>query len=145
MLYLASDHAGYRLKEYLKKVLAKKKIRFTDLGTDSEAKVDYPDYAKMVSLKVAFHPRNKGILMCGTGIGMCIAANKIKGIRAAMVFDEYSARMSREHNDVNIICLRGRNFSKAKAAKLALLWLKTNFSNGKRHIRRLRKISAMER
>ena len=140
MLYLGADHGGYKLKEFLKKHFDKKKVKYKDLGTYSEESVDYPDYAQKVGKKVAKDKNSKGILFCGTGIGMCIAANKVKGIRAAVVYDKYSAEMSREHNDANVLCLRGRKVNFKTQAKLTDLWLKTKFSNEPRHIRRVKKL-----
>lgn len=139
MIYIASDHAGYELKEYLKKYFDREKIEYKDLGTNSKEKVDYPDYAKKVALKVK-KSKQKGILICGTGTGMCIAANRIKGIRAALIYDEYSAKKSRQDNDANIACLRGRKFSKEKAKYIVNVWLKTNFSNKIRYKRRIKKL-----
>ena len=139
MIYIGSDHAGYQLKEFLKKHLDKRKIKYKDLGTYSEEPVDYPDIAYKVAKKVA-NEKAKGILICGTGIGMCIAANKVKGIRAAVAYDAYSAKMSREHNDANVLCLRGRNINMKKQAKLVNIWLKTEFSGNKRHKRRIAKL-----
>ena len=140
MLYLGADHGGYRLKEFLKKHFDKKRIKYADLGTYSEESVDYPDYAYKVTRKVAKEKNSKGILVCGSGIGMCIAANKIRGIRAAVVYDKYSAIMSREHNDANVLCLRGRGVNFKKQTKLADIWLKTKFSNEPRHKRRIAKL-----
>lgn len=140
MIYLGSDHAGYKLKEFLKKHLDRKKVKYKDLGTYSEESVDYPDYAYKVGRKVAKEKGAKGILVCGTGVGMCIAANKVKGVRAAVVYDKYSAVMSREHNDANILCLRGRGVDFKKQTKLTDMWLSTKFSGEKRHIRRINKI-----
>jgi ribose 5-phosphate isomerase B len=107
---IASDHAGLRLKERVKRYLKRKKIEYEDLGTDSFTSVDYPDYALKVAEKVVKNKNTRGILVCGTGTGMTIAANKVKGIRAVAAYDAYSAKMSRIDNDTNILGLRGRFF-----------------------------------
>ncbi|MDP1695854.1 MAG: ribose-5-phosphate isomerase [archaeon] len=144
-VYLGSDHAGFAVKEKLKKFLDKKKINYEDLGASSyEKKDDYPKFAFEVGEKVAKDKESRGILVCGSGAGMTIAANKVRGVRAVAAYDEYSARMSREHNDTNILGLRGRNFPFDKIKKIVSIWLKTKFSKGKRHIRRIKKISHYE-
>ena len=140
LIYLGADHAGYSLKEKIKKVLLRKKIPFRDLGTDSLESVDYPDYGKKVARAVVKNKGSKGILVCGTGTGMVIAANRIKGARAVVAYDNYSAKMSRLDNDSNILCLRGRQFSADKAKKIINVWLKTKFSQKLRHKRRVRKL-----
>ncbi len=142
---LASDHAGLRLKEKVKKYLARKKIEYEDLGTESFTSVDYPDYALKVSEKVAKNKNTRGILVCGTGTGMTIVANKVKGIRAVAAYDAYSAKMSRIDNDTNILGLRGRFFSLEKIKKIITVWLDTPFSGEKRHKRRIKKIGDYER
>lgn len=144
-LIIGADHAGFALKEKIKKHLSKKKIDFVDAGTYSEGPVDYPDIAKKVALAVRKDKNSKGILICGTGEGMAVAANKIKGILADLVYDSYVARMSREHGNANIICLRGRKFSHKKSIRLLDIWLSTKFSGAKRHARRLNKIKKLER
>jgi len=140
MIYIGSDHAGYRLKEFLRKYFDKKKIRYKDFGTYSEEPVDYPDYAFKVAKAVAEDKKSKGILICGTGTGMCIAANRVKGIRAAVVYDEFSAKMSRHDNDANVLCLRGRKVNFNFQKKLVDIWLKTKFSKEERHKRRITKL-----
>jgi len=140
MIYIGSDHAGYRLKEFLRKYFDKKKIRYKDFGTYSEEPVDYPDYAFKVAKAVAEDKKSKGILICGTGTGMCIAANRVKGIRAAVVYDEFSAKMSRHDNDANVLCLRGRKVNFNFQKKLVDIWLKTKFSKEERHKRRIAKL-----
>lgn len=142
---IASDHAGYNTKEKIKIYLKKKSINFKDLGTDSTSSVDYPDFAFKVAQKVVRNRNNRGILICGTGTGMVIAANKVKGIRAVAAFDAYSAKMSRIDNDTNVLGLRGRYFPYPKIQKIISVWLATPFSGEKRHRRRLKKISAYER
>ena len=141
VVYLGADHAGFKLKEKIKKYFDKMGITYWDLGGKGEEGDDYPDYAFKVAEKVVKDKNSKGILICGTGTGMVIAANKIKGVRAAAAYDEYSARMAREHNDANILCLRGRHFSNEKNLKLVKIWLNAKFSGAKRHIRRIRKIT----
>jgi ribose 5-phosphate isomerase B len=141
---LASDHAGLRLKEKVKKYLARKKIEYEDLGTKSFKSVDYPDYALKVAEKVAKNKNTRGILVCGTGTGMTIAANKVKGIRAVAAYDAYSAKMSRIDNDTNVLGLRGRFFPFEKIKKIITVWLDTPFSGEKRHKRRIKKIRDYE-
>ena len=141
---LASDHAGLRLKEKVKKYLARKKIEYEDLGTESFTSVDYPDYALKVAEKVAKNKNTRGILICGTGTGMTIAANKVKGIRAVAAYDAYSAKMSRTDNDTNVLGLRGRFFPLEKMKKIITVWLDTPFSGKKRHKRRIKKIRDYE-
>ncbi len=141
---LASDHAGLRLKEKVKKYLARKKIEYEDLGTESFKSVDYPDYAIKVAEKVAKNKNTRGILVCGTGTGMTIAANKVKGIRAVAAYDAYSAKMSRIDNDTNVLGLRGRFFPFEKIKKIITVWLDTPFSGEKRHKRRIKKIRDYE-
>ncbi len=144
-LFLGSDHAGYKLKEEIKTFLDKKKIPYEDLGTNSPQKCDYPLYAKKVANKVIKDKtkKSKGILICGTGTGMCMAANKIKGVRAANIYDSYTAQMSRKHNNANIACLRARKFSPAKTLKLIQLWLKTPFSQKSRHKKRIKMLNQL--
>lgn len=141
-IILGSDHAGYRLKEKIKKLLLKKGYVAVDVGAYSSKPVDYADYAKKAAKKVkAGRNRDaKGILVCGSGTGMAIAANRVKGIRAVAAYDAYSAKMSRQDNNSNILCLRGRNFSGKKAVSITDIWLKTRFSNKKRHRRRIKKL-----
>lgn len=144
-VFIASDHAGFRLKEKIKKYLERKKIWYQDMGTDSLNSVDYPDYALKVAEEVAKDRNRRGILICGTGTGMTIAANKVKGIRAAAAYDPYSAKMSRVDNDTNVLGLRGRFFPLKKIKKIINIWLNTPFSGEERHKRRLRKIADYER
>jgi ribose 5-phosphate isomerase B len=141
---LASDHAGFRLKEKVKAYLKRKKIEFEDLGTDSPKSVDYPDFAIKAAKKVAKNKDYRGILICGTGTGMVIAANKARGIRAVAAYDAYSAKMSRVDNDANVLGLRGRFFPFEKIEKIISIWLKTPFSNEPRHKKRLKKIAQYE-
>ena len=142
---IASDHAGFKIKEKLKLFLKKLNIEYKDLGPFSFKKEDdYPDYAFKVANEVVKN-NSLGILLCGSGSGMSIAANKIKGVRAAQIYDSYSARASRADNNANIACLRSRNFSFEKIKQLTKIWLNTEFSKEKRHIRRLNKIHNFEK
>jgi len=142
---IGSDHAGFKLKEKIKKYLKMKKIEYIDLGTDSLESVDYPDYALEVAKQVARSKDRRGILVCGTGTGMTIAANKVKRIRAVAAYDVYSAKMSRVDNDANVLGLRGRFFPYEKVKKILNVWLTTPFSDRPRHKRRIKKISDYER
>jgi len=142
-IILGADHAGFQTKEKLKKWFDKQKIEYEDLGAKKlDKKDDYPDYAKKVSKRVAKDKDSKGILICGSGFGMAIAANKVKGIRAVPAYDHYTAIMSRKDNNTNVLCLRGRRFSFKKNQKIVSAWLKTSFLGG-RHLRRVKKISSM--
>ncbi|MBI2450478.1 MAG: ribose 5-phosphate isomerase B [Candidatus Nealsonbacteria bacterium] len=143
-IYLGADHAGFKLKERIKKYLGLKGIVYEDLGTHSLESVDYPDYAIGVAKKVAKKNNARGILICGTGTGMAIAANKVKGIRAVAAYDRYSAKMSRLHNNANILALRGRFFPFEKIKKIVSVWLATPFSQKARHKRRINKIKQFE-
>jgi len=144
-IYIGSDHAGFELKEKIKKYLKERRLRFEDLGTYSSESVDYPDYAFSVAKKVAREKNSKGILICGTGTGMVIAANKVKGVRAVAAYDKYSAEMSRLHNDANVLALRGRFFLFKKIKEIVSVWLTTRFSKKARHKRRINKISQFEK
>lgn len=137
-LYIGSDHAGYVMKEKVKTYLSKKGVVFEDVGTYDQNAVDYPVFAKKVAKKVAKENNAKGILICGTGTGMVIAANRIKGVRACVCYDEYSAMKSREDNNANVLCLRGRQFSFSKVQKILDLWLATSFSRKTRHMKRIK-------
>lgn len=140
-IYIANDHAGFKAKEELKKFLLGEKSGFQieDLGTNSEESVDYPDYAKKVALKVAKDKGSFGILICGTGIGMSIAANKVKGIKAALCHNEFTAKMSRNHNDANILCMGARILSIEEMKKIANTFLNEKFEAG-RHENRVKKL-----
>lgn len=144
-IYIGADHVGFQLKEKIKKYLDKSKINYEDLGGYGEKDDDYPDFAFKVAKSVAKNKNSRGILICGTGTGMVIAANKIKGIRAAVAYDSYSAKMAKSHNNANVLCLRGRNFPDNKNLKLVKIWLKEKFDEKARHKRRLRKISSFEK
>ncbi|MCL1882048.1 MAG: ribose 5-phosphate isomerase B [Oscillospiraceae bacterium] len=143
MVIIGSDHGGYVTKEFLKKYFDKNKIPFADVGCDGSA-VDYPDIAEAVCQKVLKSPENCGIIVCGTGIGVSIAANKIDGIRAALCSDYYSAKLTRLHNDSNVLCIGGRTIGEEVALELAKVWLETDFSGDARHIARVKKITELE-
>lgn len=142
-IILGSDHGGRRLKDEIKDLLRSMGIEVEDVGCHTDDSCDYPDYALPVAKKVAAGEFDLGILVCGTGIGMSIAANKVKGIRCAVVSDEFSARMSREHNDANILALGERVVGADLAKSIVKTWVSSEFA-GDRHRRRLRKIQEIE-
>ncbi|EOD01759.1 ribose 5-phosphate isomerase B [Caldisalinibacter kiritimatiensis] len=141
---LGSDHGGYELKEYIKEHLENKGIDFVDYGTGSTESVDYPEYGYKVAKAVKDGECDRGIICCGTGIGISISANKVPGIRCALCSDSYSARMSREHNNANVLALGGRVVGKDLAFEIVDTWLKAEFQGG-RHERRVNKISDIEK
>ena len=141
---LGADHAGWELKEALKSWLMEGGYQVLDFGTHSPDSVDYPDYAQQVGESVAVGKVDRGVLVCGTGIGMAMAANKVPGIRAALCGDLYTARMSREHNDANVLVLGGRLMGADMAADILHAWLATDFAGG-RHARRVDKMADIER
>lgn len=143
MIALGADHGGYMLKDSIKRYLEILGIACKDFGTHSEASVDYPQYAAAVARSIVSGECEKGILCCGTGIGISIAANKIHGIRAAVVGDCFSARAAKEHNDANIICLGGRVTGEGLALAIVGAWLNAQFQGG-RHQTRIDQISALE-
>ncbi len=143
-ILLGADHGGFRLKEAVRKWLESKGYLVEDNGCFSAERCDYPDYAVKVAREVASTKNALGILFCGTGIGMSIAANKIKGIRAALIHNEYSARMAKEHNNANIICLGGRVLNETQAIDSINAFLNAEFQQG-RHSRRLKKITDLEK
>lgn len=136
---IASDHAGFNLKEELIVFLKDQGYEITDLGPFDDQSVDYPVYAKKLTAELIAHPEQKGILICGTGIGMNIAANRTKGIRAALCYSEETAKLSREHNNANVLCLGARTIDTELAKKITSIWLSTEFSGG-RHETRLKMI-----
>lgn len=142
-IIIGSDHGGYNLKQKIKEVFSGKGYEFEDVGTYSTESCDYPVYAEKLAQKV-IETNGRGILICGTGIGMTIAANKFKGIRAALCGDTFSARMTREHNDSNVLCLGERVTGQDLALDIVNIWLETPFSNGERHINRLNLIKDIE-
>ncbi|HMM20869.1 MAG TPA: ribose 5-phosphate isomerase B [Selenomonadales bacterium] len=141
---IGSDHGGFRLKEDIKQYLQEQGINFTDFGTCSTDSVDYPDVSREVAQAVADGKCDRGIIICGTGIGVSIAANKIRGIRAALCHDVYSAQMSREHNDANILTMGERVIGMGLARAIVEKWLATEFAGG-RHSRRVCMIADLER
>ena len=138
-IFISSDHAGYKLKELIKLQLDKKKITYSDLGPHNNSRVDYPDYAHKVAKKVRTSNNYVGILVCGSGTGMNITANKYKNIRAAQCFNLKSTKLSRLHNDANIITLGSRLLTKKNALNCVSIFLSTKF-NGGRHTKRIKKI-----
>jgi len=142
VIAIGCDHGGFALKQEIVKHLTKKGIDFEDFGCFSEASCDYTDYGKAVAEAVAAGKYEKGILICGTGIGISITANKIKGIRCALCSDCFSAEATREHNDANILALGGRVVGVGLALKIVDTFLNTPFSNEERHIRRISKIES---
>ena len=138
-LSIASDHAGFDLKEKIKKNLIKKKITVVDLGPKTDDSVDYPDFAKKVARNVASKKSKIGILVCGSGTGMAMSANKIKKIRAAVCYNKASTSLSRKHNNANIIALGSRLTKNSTALKLVNIFLSTKFEGG-RHLRRVKKV-----
>ena len=136
---LSSDHAGFNLKEKIKNYLLKKRVKVIDLGPKNSNSVDYPDYAKKVARNIVSKKSNIGILVCGSGTGMAISANKMKKIRAAVCYNVASTRLSRMHNNANIMALGSRLTNKQNALKLVSLFLSTKFEGG-RHLRRVKKI-----
>lgn len=143
MIYLGADHAGFILKEEAKRILQEAGYQYEDLGNfELDKQDDYPDFALAVVNKM--ESNDKGILICGSGAGMCITANKIKGIRAVNCVDEFMAQQSRQHNNANVLCLGGQIVDPEKAEKIIKIWLITEFSQEERHIRRINKIKEIE-
>jgi len=140
---LGSDHAGWELKEELKKFLSKEKTDYKDFGPYNEESCDYPDYTEKVCEAVLSGKFDRGVLICGTGIGMTIAANKIKGIYAAQCGDTYSAEMSRKHNNSNVLVMPGRLIGKTLGTEILKIWMNTEYEGG-RHDKRLNKIKDIE-
>lgn len=140
---IASDHAGWRVKEKIKKYLVKLKHRIKDFGTNTEGSVDYPDFGIKVARAVAGGKFRFGILICGSGLGMCIVANKVKGIRAVNCYDKTTAELSRRHNDANILCLGARLLDMKQIKGIIKVWLSTPFEGG-RHQKRIDKIEELD-
>ena len=140
-LLIASDHGGLALKNQLVQYLTQTRptLQVTDLGTHDDQSVDYPKYAHLVANAVSVNPQKRGILVCGTGIGMSIAANRYAGVRAALVCDKFTAEMAKAHNNANVICLGGRTLSQEQAKAIVDAWIDTQFEGG-RHERRLSQI-----
>ncbi len=140
---IGCDHAGFALKEIVKEFLTTMNIEVLDCGTNSEASVDYPDIAGLVARKVASGERGRGILICGTGLGMSMAANRLAGVRAALCNDLFSAIMSRRHNNANILVMGGRVIGPELAKEIVRAWMETPFEGG-RHQHRIDKLDSME-
>lgn len=143
MIAIGCDHGGYRLKEQIKEFLDKKGKEYHDFGCYSEESVDYPVYAEKVAKAIVKGEADSGILVCTTGLGISIAANKVKGIRAAVCTNEYCTEMTRRHNNANILCLGGAVVSEEEALKITEIFLNTDFEGGK-HLRRVNQIAQME-
>ena len=140
---VGADHAGWGRKESLKGVLEERGLEIVDVGTDGEASVDYPDFAFEVGRRVAAGEAGLGLLVCGSGIGMSISANKVNGVRAALCHDDVTAEMSRRHNDANVLCLPADLLGRRLIENIVHIWLDTEFEGG-RHARRVGKITAIE-
>jgi RpiB/LacA/LacB family sugar-phosphate isomerase len=141
---IGSDHAGFELKIKIKEHLLKKGHEYTDVGTHDAASCDYPDSAVAACKKVSSGEADLGILICGTGIGMAMSANKVRGIRAANCFDPYCARLARDHNNANVLTLGGRILGPDLATEIVDAFIATGFSSGPRHLRRVEKIMSLE-
>lgn len=141
---IGADHAGFLLKEIFIRLLKEDGHDVLDLGTFSADPVDYPDFALAVGLAVQDGSADRGILLCGSGAGVAVAANKMKGIRAAVCHDSYTAHQSVEHDDVNVLCIGPRVIGESLAVELARLWLNARFTGEERHVRRLRKVDQIE-
>ena len=141
---IGADHAGFKLKEDLAKLLATQGYAILDMGTHSEAPVDYPDYAAAVGRAVRDGRADRGVLVCGSGAGAAIVANKIKGVRAALAHDTYTAHQAVEHDDANIIVVGSRVVGQALAEELTTTFLLARFTGEERHVRRLNKVKALE-
>ena len=140
---IGSDHRGFEAKQQIKSIISQLGHDCLDVGSDNNTPTDYPDLAYLAAIAVSKGNADRAILACGTGIGMCIAANKIKGVRAALCHDELSAQISRHHNDANVLCLSGDLLGEVLLRKIVEIWLKTDFRDG-RHQRRVNKITAIE-
>jgi ribose 5-phosphate isomerase B len=141
---IASDHGGLNIREEIKQLMDEIGIQYDDFGCECDTSVDYPDYALPVAQKVANGEYDRGILICGTGIGMSIAANKVNGIRCALVHDVFSAKATRQHNDSNMLAMGERVIGPGLAREIAMVWLETEFEGG-RHANRIGKISDYEK
>ena len=142
---IACDHGAYEYKEMIKKMLLEQGHEVKDFGTDSTASMDYPDTALPCAQAVASGEYERGIVMCGTGIGVSMTANKVKGIRCALCSDPLSARLTREHNDSNMLAFGQRIIGSEMAKEIVNVWLQTPFSNGERHIKRIKKLMDIEK
>lgn len=140
---VGNDHRGVRAIEQIKAIITQLGHELVDFGTSNDNPVDYPDLAYLAAKAVSAGEVDRAVLVCGTGIGMCISANKIKGVRAALCFDELNARISRQHNDANVLCLAGDLLGSSALRSVVEIWLDTEFEGG-RHQRRVNKIAAIE-
>ena len=140
---IGNDHRGFEAKQQIKSIVTQLGHEVIDVGSNDSNPVDYPDPAYLAATAVSKKQADRAILVCGTGIGMCITANKVKGIRAALCHDELSARISRHHNDANVLCISGDLTGEVLLRKIVEVWLDTKFSGG-RHQRRIEKIAAIE-
>ena len=140
---VASDHRGFEAKQQIKAILTQLGHEFIDFGANDSNPIDYPDTAYLAATAVSKKQADRAMLICATGLGMSIAANKIKGIRAVLCHDELSAQISRDHNDANVLCLSGDQINEVLLRKMVEVWLNTDFSGG-RHLRRVTKIAAIE-
>jgi ribose 5-phosphate isomerase B len=141
---IGSDHRGFEAKQLIKAIVVQLGHECIDVGTNDNNPVDYPDQAYLAAMAVSNNEAERAILACATGLGMSIAANKIKGIRAALCHDELTAQISRDHNDANVLCLSGDQIGEVLLRKIVEVWLETEFSGG-RHLRRVKKISIIEK
>jgi len=141
---IAADHAGFSLKEEIAAQLRREGFRVLDLGTYTLEPVDYPDYARAIGEAIQADKAERGILVCGSGVGACVAANKMKGVRAGLCHDTYSARQGVEHDDMNVLCLGARVIGIELARELVSAFLSARFSGEERHVRRLEKLKEME-
>lgn len=141
---LGADHAGYEMKQQLGSMLAESGVTVIDLGTHSDDPVDYPDFAAAVARAVNDARADRGIIICGSGAGACVAANKVRGIRAAVAHDTYTAHQAVEHDDVNVLCLGSRVIGQNLAEELVRAFIAAEFSHEERHVRRLEKVKALE-
>lgn len=142
---IAGDHAGFALKQALIQELNRAGYEVWDLGADDETPSDYPDFARKIGDAIRNKEADRGILVCGSGVGACIAANKIKGVRAGLAHDTYSGHQGVEHDDMNVLCLGSRVIGPAPALEIALAFLNAKFTNEERHARRLKKVMDIER
>ncbi len=143
-LVIGSDHAGLHLKKQVLALLKKKGVEVTDFGTENDESVDYPDFGMQVAEAISHGEAERGILLCGSGIGMSIVANKYRGVRAALCYDTQTARLSRQHNDANVLVMGGRLLEASQAMEIVKTWLETKFEGG-RHARRIQKILEIEK
>ena len=142
---LGADHGGYELKKAVAALIEKLGHSVINMGVDDPAAADYPDYARKVALAVAKGQAERGIMICGSGVGACVAANKVPGARAGLCHDTFSAHQGVEDDDVNVLCLGARVIGSELAAEVVQVWLKARFSNAERHVRRLNKLLAIEK